>query len=240
MQATAARRGHRRVGNAVVLGNPVQDRPRVGPLGEDHRALDHRSAGGVRASQALYENTYRVCGHDSTLSLTGRALPLRRRIAQLASQERVGQEPGKRRTGLEPLTSSLGSSRRRVANDLQSLETGRGSTASTAPAPQIRRPERCGPARGRTLWRSERCIAIATARGASDPSRTSLRRDSCAVWPALRSLAVMDRPIERMLTTAQAASELGVQERAVRRYVARPVGVPGACRAGTTGSRRRR
>jgi len=29
----------------------------------------------------------------------------------------------------------------------------------------------------------------------------------------------MDRPIERMLTTAQAASELGVHERTVRRYV---------------------
>lgn len=51
---------------------------------------------------------------------------------------------------------------------------GRATTANTAPAPQPRRPERCAPATGRTLWRSERCIAIATASGASDPPKNEL------------------------------------------------------------------
>jgi hypothetical protein len=48
-----------------VLGNPVQDRPRVGALGEDHRALDHRAARSVGAGQAPYEKTYFVGSHDN-------------------------------------------------------------------------------------------------------------------------------------------------------------------------------
>jgi hypothetical protein len=48
---------------------------------------------------------------------------------------------------------------------------GRPTRADTAPAPQMRRQERCASARGRTRCGRERCIAIATPSGTSDPPK---------------------------------------------------------------------
>ena len=63
VKSGAARRGDRGVSDAFVVGYPTQDRGRVIALGENHRALDHRASGGVRARQAFDPSADRICRH---------------------------------------------------------------------------------------------------------------------------------------------------------------------------------
>lgn len=103
---------------------------------------------------------------------------------------------------------------------------GRATTADTAPAPQTRRQERCASARGRTLWRRERCIATATASGASDPPKNVLAaRFLCRLAGA--AVISRDGPTDRAHADDRPGSIGAGGSRADGQeiHVARPVGV---------------
>ncbi len=64
VQATTGRSGRGRVSDTIMVGDPREDRGRVGTLGEDHRPLDHHPSRCVRTSQASHESAYRICCHS--------------------------------------------------------------------------------------------------------------------------------------------------------------------------------
>jgi excisionase family DNA binding protein len=118
-----------------------------------------------------------------------------------------------RRTGLEPATSSLGSSARAGGIPQRIRACGPASRAVGAlweqfgayeRGPVAREEVRVGELRGRRLGASTEPLATPRCRSRSADHAFDNR---------------MSPTPERMLTTAQAASALGVHERTVRRYL---------------------
>jgi hypothetical protein len=104
---------------------------------------------------------------------------------------------------------------------------GRPTTANTAPTPQTRRPERSASARGRTLLRRERCIAIATPSETPDPPQNErAARFLCRL--ACAAVISRDGPTDRSHVDDRPGSvgAGGARADGQEIHVARPVGVP--------------
>jgi hypothetical protein len=104
---------------------------------------------------------------------------------------------------------------------------GRATTANTAPAPQMRRSERCASAGGHTLWRRERWIGITTPSGTPEPlTNERAARFLCRL--ACAAVISRDGPTDgshfddRPGSVGAGCARADGQEI----HVARPVGVP--------------